>query len=62
MKKDFGLSRFSGKWDFSGFSDNPRDFWRIPGIRDFLVSGFLSPGLGIFFTLGIFIPEIRDFS
>ena len=52
---------------FSGFSENPRDFWQIPGIRDFfVVSGFLSPGFsspgfGIFFSLGIFIPGIRDF-
>ena len=31
-------------------------FWRIPGIRDFLVSGFLSLGFGIFLNFEIFIP------
>ena len=33
-------------------------FWRIPGIRDFLVSGFQSLGFGIFLNFGIFIPGI----
>ena len=29
---------------FSGFSENPQDFWRIPGIRDFFwVLGFSHP-------------------
>ena len=40
--------------DFSGFSENHRDFRQILGIRDFC-------SLGIFFSLGIFIPGIRDF-
>ena len=41
-------------------------FRRFPGSGFFLVSRFLSPGFsslgfGIFFSLGIFIPGIRDF-
>ena len=30
----------------------------IPGVRNFLVSGFLPPGFGFFLNFGIFIPGI----
>ena len=46
---------------FSGFSENPRDSWQIPGIRDFRSLGIFIPGIRNFLSLGILIPGIRDF-
>ena len=64
VKKILGFDDFLTIGFFPGFPENPRDFRKIPGIRDFfLVSGFLSPGffipgIGIFLNFGIFIPGI----
>ena len=65
---------FSGFHDFrtigifSGFSENPRNFWSFfVCIFDFFLSRDLylrdfHPGIRDFLSLGIFIPGIRDFS
>ena len=46
---------------FSGFSENPRDFSQIPGIRVYSVTGFYSRDSGFFLVSGFF-PGIRGFS